>query len=975
MGSSATPVPAATLEPLLADLSDRLDGQVRAGMHDRMLYATDASIYQIEPLGVVLPASSGDILETVRFAATHGLPLLPRGAGTSLAGQAVNRALVLDLTAGYDRLVALDPETRTARVQPGLVLETLNHATRTAGLMFGPDVATSSHATIGGMIGNNSAGAHSVLYGRTVDHLLALDVALADGRRLTFSEGAGERDPVVEDLTRRVIDIIDSIAADIDTRFPRTRRRVDGYNLDLLLAQRRASTPGTFDRVNLAHLLCGSEGTLGVTLEATIGLVPTPATKSLAIVGFPDVDAALAAVEPILATDPAAVELLDDVIIQLARGNRDHRVSIELLPPGPPAAVLYVEYFRPDEGARDQALDALTDQFGADAVRRFTTAAEMDRAWRLRKAGEPLLHGRPGARKPVTFIEDTAVDPTQLPEFVRRFRAIVTRHGTTASYYAHASVGCLHIRPLVALTDPADRTRIAEMMAEITDLVVEFGGALSGEHGDGRLRSHLLERFYGPAITDAFRRIKEVFDPEGRMNPGIITTPTPLMADLRVEPARGPVPVPSVSTFFRYEPEHGFAEAVERCNGAGLCRRMEGGTMCPSYRATRDERHATRGRGNALRLAITGQLGRIGTPAWNDAETLATLDLCLSCKACKSECPSNVDIAKLKAEYLAQTYRSAGGPPLAARVFGRVRAASRLAAMAPNLVNPLLRSGPVRFAMNRLLGLEPRRSLPPFARSLYRRPRSDDGDGPAVILFPDCFTVYNEPVIGEDAIAVLRRLGYRVVLPRLGCCGRSMISNGLLEDAVGVVERTARELLDAVETHDAIAVVGCEPSCVSAITDDWLDLSTRLDPVRLHELAAKTQLVEDFLDTRWDRHPNPPPASRTPGASACRVHGHCHHKALGDPAGTVRLLQRVRGGDVSLIDAGCCGMAGAFGYTRAHYDVSMAVGELALFPAVRDEPDAVIAAAGTSCRHQVRDGTGRVARHPISLVAEAWREG
>jgi len=846
--------------------------------------------------------------------------------------------------------------------------------------MFGPDVATSTHATLGGMIGNNSAGAHSVLYGRTVEHVRGLEVMLADGARVTLDEGAAGRDERVKQLTVGVAEIVRSLAGEIRRRFPRTRRRVDGYNLDLVLDQIEASGGAGLDHVNLAHLVCGSEGTLAVTLGATVGLVQTPAAKGLGIVAFATVDAALDAVGDLLATNPAAVELIDDVIIGLARGNLEHRRSVDLMPrPGgvDPGAVLYVEYFADDKAALAEPLAGLTATYGAERVHAHVDASSMARAWKLRKAGEPLLHGQIGRRKPLTFIEDAAVEPEHLPEFIRRFRGIVSAHGTTAAYYAHASVGCLHVRPMICLTDAGDVAAMQAIVAEVTDLVMEYGGALSGEHGDGRLRSHMLERFYGPEICAGFRAIKQLFDPDHRLNPGNIVEATPMTEQLRVRPHDEAVEVVDVATYFRYEREHGFAAAVEMCNGAGVCRRMSGGTMCPSYRATLDERHATRGRGNALRMAITGQFAH----TWNDPETKQTLDLCLSCKACKSECPSNVDIAKLKAEYLAQGYAAAGAIPRSSRLFGRVRRLNRLASVAPSLANSIARTGVAQRLASMLAGIDSRRSLPAFGASLYRwharrgAPGVGGGGEPSVVLIPDCFATYGESRIGRAAIATLEALGYRVILPRAGCCGRPMISNGLLADAQRECRGTAEALLAAAQQPGVVGVVGCEPSCVSAITDDWLDLKMGLDVPPLQALAARTSLLEDFIETRWNEHPRrPAPRDVHAETPPILVHGHCHQKALWGADPTVALLTRLTGADVRLIDAGCCGMAGSFGFTREHYELSMEIAELALFPAIRANPDAVIAACGTSCRHQLHDGLGREARHPVELIADVLRK-
>jgi FAD/FMN-containing dehydrogenase/Fe-S oxidoreductase len=953
------------------DLEGLVRGPVRFGRHDRMLYATDASIYQVEPIGVVVPRTIEDAERVVAYCAEQGLALLPRGGGTSLAGQAVNRAVVVDFSAHCTRLLSLDPQARRAAVEPGIVLDDLNRAAAEHGLRFGPDVATSTHATLGGMIGNNSSGAHSILYGRTVEHVEALDVLLADGSRARLAAGAAERDPRVAQLSAAVRDAVAPLAGEIRRRWPKTLRRVNGYNLDLVLEQLGRCAPGRLDALNLAGLVCGSEGTLAVVTGAHLRLVEAPRARGLAIAAFPRLDEALAALEGILETAPAAVELLDDMIIQLARQNVECARLVSLLPaPGGagPGAVLYVEYFAAAPTDLAPRFKALRARLPRAPIVIHTDPAAMDAAWKLRRAGEPLLHSLPGERKPLSFVEDTAVDPKRLREFVERFRTIVARHGTTAAIYAHASVGCLHIRPLVNLRDPADRAAMEAISVEVTDLVTSFGGALSGEHGDGRARSHLLERFYGPAITGAFRRIKAAFDPRGRLNPGNIVDPAPMLTSLRVEP--GSAAAPPVRTFFRFERERGLGAAAEACNGAGVCRRTRGGTMCPSYRALRDERHATRGRANALRLAIGGALSAGGAAAWDDPDTVATLDLCLSCKACKSECPSNVDVAKLKAEYTAQRYESAG-VPRRVRALARVRPLFVLASALHGPVNLLSRLPPSAQLARLILGVDRRRSLPQFGRSLHRwmgRRKPPGGSRPAVVLLPDCFTVYGEPRVGRAAIELLEHLGYRVVLPRTGCCGRGLISGGMLREAQTTCRETALALEGALREHSAQALLACEPGCLSAIRDDWLDLDLGVDPGRVRKLAARSSLVEQFVEERWADHPAKPEPRPWTGGPVL-LHAHCHQKALWGADSSGALLRRLLGGDLTVLDSGCCGMAGSFGYTPEHFDLSMQIAGLELLPALAASPAAVVAATGASCRHQVLDAAGRAALHPVEIAA------
>ncbi|MCC7390532.1 MAG: FAD-binding protein [Phycisphaerales bacterium] len=1067
-------------------LRARVRGDIRFGRHDRMLYATDASMYQVEPLGVVIPAGVDDAAEAVRVCAERGVPVLPRGGGTSLAGQCTNRAVVVDVSRSCCAVREVDAAGGRCVVEPGITVDDLNARLAPTGWFFAPDPATSRHACIGGCIGNNAAGARSVRYGRTSESVLAVEACLADGSRVWFGgdgyslmqQGGGLSSP--RHLASAVSEIVRRHERLIRERFPKTIRRNAGYGLDMVLAQLDAEVaPGA---VNLAPLLCGSEGTLAFTLGAELKLHRIPAARGLAVVAFDDLDAAIAAVMPILETRPTAVELLDDLVIGLARANREYRRDVELLPtlPGREVrAVLYVEYAAEREaGELEASFAALRGVVGGmvggvaggvaggAAIKTYTDAPAMLRAWGLRKAGEPLLHGIAGDRKPVTFVEDNAVPVERLGEFVRRFRGIVHRHGTIAAFFAHASVGVLHVRPLIDPHRAGDRAIMQAIAVEVADLARELGGVMSGEHGDGKVRSPLLERFYGPELMGAMREVKTLFDPRNLMNPGNIVEPAGFApVDRRIEsisertritPA-GEAPVPRVWTHFKFADQHGFGGAVEMCNGAGVCRKRSGGTMCPSYQATLDERHSTRGRGNALRLAITGQLGEGGGSTahravahgagahgagaagagWNDPETLATLDLCLSCKACKAECPSNVDVARLKAEYMAQSYRQRGGAPLGVRAMGEIRTVNRLGSIAPGLANAVGRSGLGKAIAARVMGVDRRRALPAFERSLARqvdgrvaRRVSELPEGrPAVVLFGDCFTMFNEARIGLSAVRLLRAFGYEVGLADAGCCGRSKISLGLLGEAARGVPRTAERLMGWVRDPRVRAVLVLEPSCQSAICDDWLDLRSAAPEGDLRAIAARTMSVEAFLERGWGEHPRRPRwhgapsresdrhASESPAISGQIVyHGHCHSKALwgmesetailrrvltdsrlgepchqgdsrlGEPChqGDSRLGEPCHQGDSRLgepchpepchlrvLDTGCCGMAGAFGYGAERYDLSMAIGELALMPAVRGRAEgAAVLAPGTSCRHQVSDATGVRALHPVEWLAE-----
>lgn len=1003
-------------ERLEAALRRALDGRgrVRFDAHNRGLYSTDASIYQIEPVGVVVPADVEDLVRAVEVCEAHGAAILPRGGGTSLAGQCTNQAVVIDASSALLGVgeIERDAEGRSLLwAEAGVTLDELNNhlARLKAGVFFAPDPATTAQATIGGCIGNNAAGSRSVKYGRTVDSIEQIDAVTVTGHRVTFGPGAGQRDPVALKLADGVIEIVRKYEPLIRQRYPKTLRRNAGYGLDLILAQLDRGV--TAHDLDLTKLLCGSEGTLAITLRARCKLLPNPKAKALALVSFASVDAAIDVVPSILTTGPSAVELVDDVVIEAALNNIECRAYVEAFPrlPGSPRVedlrgVLYVEYHEASEDAvraKFAALRQVLQGKGEVAIREVTDAPGMASAWKLRKAGEPLLHGLPGKRKPLTFVEDNAVPPERLGEFVREFRKIVEREGTRAAFWAHASVGVLHVRPLLDPHDEKDMAALKRIAVDVADLAKACGGVMSGEHGDGRVRGPMLERFYGPELMQAFREVKVLFDPKGLLNPGNIVQPgsvDSILERTRMEPRPARVAsVPDVRTYFTYEDHEDFGHAVERCNGAGVCRKQSGGTMCPSYRGTMDERHSTRGRGNALRLAITGQQGgqqgNAGQAAWDDPETIKTLDLCLSCKACKSECPSNVDIARLKAEYTAQRYKQTGRISIAALATGHVRVLNRLGSITPGIANAVSASRIGRLLINAVMKVHPSRTLPKFSRSLYAIWPSDQRSWRAaglqpsmngatrVALFADCFTTYNESHIGMAAKRVLERCGYHVDLPGSnwagGCCGRSMISVGMLPQAIETIDATIAMLKPLIEDDSVTAILFVEPSCLSAIKDDWLQLRCDAPLALRKKLAAKSYLVEDFIDQRWNAHPHAAAlakAAESAKATGGRalLHAHCHQKALWGAGTSGKLLARFFGPNLTQPDTGCCGMAGSFGYDREKYDLSMRIGNLergGILPIARSAPaETAVCATGTSCRHQIKDGAGRASVHPIEAI-------
>jgi FAD/FMN-containing dehydrogenase/Fe-S oxidoreductase len=940
---------------LQQELDAVIEGEVRFDKISRALYSTDASVYQIEPVGVVIPKTRDDIVRATAVCRRLRCSITMRGGGTSQAGQAIGAGLQIDLSKYYNRVLEVNAEERWVRVEPGIVLDELNAYLAPLGLRFAPDISTASRATIGGMMANNSSGARSVLYGKTIDHVLEQTVLLSDGGIAHFREMARNEIPtggsVEASCYEAVLRLASEHAREIDTRYPKILRRVGGYNLNDFIDATRP--------VNLAKMMVGSEGTLGIVLEAKLRLVPLPKFKAVMAILFDDLLQSLAATPVILTHRPSAVEVMDKAILDNTRQNAGLENIRAGFVKGDPASTLCVEFYADWKEDLPPRLAALENDlrergFGYHYHSEFEPAAQA-RIWSLREAALGLSMATRADAKSVSFVEDTAVAPEKLSEFIRRFLEIIHGHGTTAGIYAHASVGCLHVRPVINMKT-ADGIRKFEAISNaVADLVLEFGGALSGEHGDGLVRSPFMERMFGPTLYEAFREIKRTFDPQNLFNPGKITDAPPLTSNLRYG---ANYQTPNPFTWFDYSEHGGMAGAVEMCSGVGACRKKLSGTMCPSYMATREESASTRGRANVLRLAMTGKLEESGL---GDKGVYQALDLCLECRACKAECPVGVDVARFKSEFLADYYLR-HGVPAKARALGNVHKTAVWGSRFAPLANSLAASKPVRWLNEKFLDIDSRRTLPRWRKDTFERqfqPANNKAAATAVTLFNDTFTNHYDPEIGMAAVQVLEAGGCSVSVVRPGCCGRPLISQGLLSEARSQASKLVTALHPIAARGESILFL--EPSCLSAVNDDAISLLRGDLQQKARELAHSCKLFDEFA-ARLDLPLRPAPGR-------ILLHAHCHQKSLGLLPASVALLSRVPNAQIVDLDAGCCGMAGSFGYTRGHYDVSVAIAERRLLPAVRKmQTGDTLVATGTSCRHQVAELQGAKAIHPAMFI-------
>jgi FAD/FMN-containing dehydrogenase/Fe-S oxidoreductase len=947
-------------------LERELEGEVLFDAFSRGRYSTDASIYQVEPIGVVVPRSDADIVCAVQIAAEEGIPVLPRGGGTSQCGQTVNEALVVDTSKYLNEVLAVDAVGWTARVQPGVVLDRLNKALKPHGLFFPIDPSTASRATIGGMAGNNTNGAHSIRYGNMVHNVRAIDAVNSAGEPWRFTEVPENLDGPngngsYHDLVGSIRGIAAREADEIEKRFPKLLRRVGGYNIDTV-------SP---DGHNMARLLVGSEGTLAFFTALELDLQPIPPNKVLGVCHFPTFHGAMEATRHIVELGPAAVELVDRTMIDLAREIPAFRPTVEGFVVGQPEALLLVEFAGEDAAEQHRRLADLEELIATlgypKAVVAITDTAFQGAVSEVRKAGLNIMMSMKGDGKPVSFIEDCAVPLEDLAEYTDRLTQVFHKHGTRGTWYAHASVGCLHVRPVLNMKDGEDVRKMRQIAEEAFAMVREYKGSHSGEHGDGIVRSEFHEAMFGARLVRAFEDVKDAFDPAGLFNPGRVVRP-PRMDDRDLMRYKPGYAHHEMDTALDWSEWGGLGGAVEMCNNNGACRKSDPGVMCPSYRATSDEQHLTRGRANSLRLAISGQLGAdaLTSEAMNE-----TMELCVSCKGCKRECPTGVDMARMKIEFLYQ-YRKRHGLGMKERLTAYL---PRYAPWAKHLgfILNLRDRIPGLAALSRAaFGLSAGRTLPRWRPDVFRAPAVGGGDGPEVVLLADTFNTYFESENARAALAVLEAAGFRVHVPepidggRPLCCGRTFLSVGLIDEA----RNEARRMIDTLRPYveKSMPVIGLEPSCLLTLRDEYKAMLPGPDT---DALAERAYLFEEFLVAASDNGRLSLPLKPSPWRRAL-IHGHCHQHAFAVMDSVVKALRLIPELEVETLEAGCCGMAGAFGYDAKHTDVSMKMAERTLLPAVRGTgEDTVVVADGTSCRHQIRDGGGREALHVARILQAA----
>lgn len=956
------------------ELQENLRGKFLSDRLSRYLYSTDASSYQIEPMGIVLPADVDDVVLAIKTTAQNGISIVPRGGGTSLSGQGIGEGIILDISPNLNQILEINIEEQWARVQAGVVLDQLNSAVKPHGLMVGPDPSSSANATIGGMTANNSTGSHSIVYGMTLDHIMEAEVVLSNGSIVNFKpisekevSNLSQNQTLEGCLFREIPRLMEKYEYAIETGYPKIWRNVAGYNLNRVLRNKQEGKP-----FNLTPLIVGSEGTLAAILSVKINLVKRPLHTHLVLLHYKNFYDSLSAVPQILEHNPSAIELLDKFFINLTRQNIKYSKRLDFVK-GNPGAVLIVEFSGDNSSSiKDQAhilLSSIQQNGSCSAMVEQSEPGEIANVWQLRKAGFGLMLSKRGDAKPLAFIDDAPVPVEHLADYADKVMQICQRVGTEAGFYAHVSAGCPHINPMINLKTEGGLKQLRSISQEVIELAISYGGSSTGEHGEGLARSYYNEKVYGPELHRAFRELKGLFDPQNLFNPGkIVDTPLPWDPQLLRFNPKYQTPLTITNTIFDFSADGGFSGLVEMCNGQGVCRKTDSDVMCPSYMATRNEAFSTRGRANALRAAITGKLGLNGL---DDAGVYETLDLCLGCKACKLECPSLVDMAKLKYEFFSR-YQEKNGIPLRSRLFGYIAIVNKLSSYIPKVANSIITNKYFSSLLKSWFSIHRSRSLPMVAQKTFQQwffqRESNKNGNRKVILWDDTFLSYNEPEIGIAAVKVLESVGFEVlVLRERKCCGRPLISKGLLKKARGYAAHNVDVLLPYVK--QGISIVGMEPSCVSTFRDEYIDL---LKNDAAEQVANNCFFIEEFLTNLAKQGKLELSWSASLEPQHILVHGHCHQKATIGTNSLLNMVQMIPNASVEEINSGCCGMAGSFGYEKEHYEISMKCGEDRLFPSIRQADfKTKIVAAGTSCRHQINEGTGRVAKHPIELLANA----
>ena len=952
------------MSDLLNDLKRSIEGEVRFDAITRKIYSVDASIYEVEPIGVIIPKNRQDIVNAIIIAKRHGVSIVPRGAGTGITGACLGQGLVLDLSKHLNKIIEVDYENEYVVCEPGVVQDQLNEALSEKGYRLGPDTSTGNRATLGGMIGNNAAGAHSLKYGKMVDVVESVDVILSSGETIKFRQltpkGWNEKlslDTAEGHIYRTIERIQKEYHDEIENRFPHIPRRASGYNLDELI---KSPNP------NLAKLIVGSEGSLGIITSVKLKIAKKPLVTGISLIHFHDMIEGMRTISKILLHQPIAVEMIDHHIINMGKLSPSLKNKLGWLQ-GNPQAVFAVEFEAPTKKEVKEKIDNFEAQMKQESIgyanSHLLSEEEMNNLWAVRKSGLGLLLSKRSYSRAIGFIEDISIAPEKLAEFMVKFLDCLKKHGKEAGVYGHVGPGCMHIRPFINLRDWEDLQHMLAIMEEVSALVLQFGGALSGEHGDGRVRSWTNPIMFGDKLYQAFKEIKEAFDPENELSQGNKVHGQSLLENLRMDPE---TKIHPIKTFLDFKQEGGFELAVDLCNGNGLCRKKEA-VMCPSFQVTGDEYDTTRARAQTLRSIVNG---RLPIESFTSPEVYDVLDLCLECKGCKTECPSQVDMAKMKAEFLYQ-YQQKHGYSLRSKIFGYVGEINKLASPFSSLFNWINRSA-LGQAMLERVGIATQRPLPQLTNRTFSKWFKDfpqTNFDKKVVLFNDTYTEYNHPEIGQAAVKILQGLGYGVIIPPWQCCGRPLISKGMLEQAKDKAAKLVENLHPYAQ--QGIPILGLEPSCILTLKDDFTSLLGSTNPQAI-EVSKLCYTIDEFLYGLVQRNEFNLPFDDE--ERSVLLHGHCHQKALVGTKATMEVLKAIPGFTVAEIPSGCCGVAGSFGYETEHYPLSMQIGELKLFPAIRaSNIETLLVADGMSCRGQITHGTSRRAFHLVEAIANKMK--